>query len=210
MRGLPVRPLLLLAVLTLSGCSALAALDRAATPLDVYELRAPAAAPVARAQRNTQLVVEVPTASGAIETDRILIRPTPSRIAYLPDAAWSAPAPVMLQSAMVETFLRADAFRFVGRRPISSTGDVALLGELLDFGARVVPGTAGAEVEMTLVARLVRESDARIVASRTFTRTVAVPDTDTPTLLAGFESVSDAVLTDLAGWVFGALGVATR
>ena len=59
--------------------------------------------------------MEVPSASGAIDTDRILVRPTPTQVAYLPDARWTAAAPVMLQSALVETFLRSNAFRYVGR-----------------------------------------------------------------------------------------------
>jgi len=203
------RPLFLsFAAAALTGCTALGALDRAAVPLDVYELRAPDAAPAARSAQGIHFIVEVPSAGGAIDTDRILIRPTPSQVTYLPEGRWSEAAPVMLQTAMVETFLRADAFRFVGRRPLGAAGDVALVSNLTDFGAEVVPGTDGAVVEMTLVARLVREDDAEVVASRTFTRSIPVPDTSTPAIVAGFEAVSNAVLSDLAAWVFGVRGVA--
>jgi cholesterol transport system auxiliary component len=47
----------------------------------------------------------------------------------------------MLQSALVETFLRSNAFRYVGRRPLGVSGDVALVTDLVDFGA-VVRATA--------------------------------------------------------------------
>jgi len=197
-----------LAATAFSGCTALGVLDRAAVPLDVYELRAPDAAPVARGQQGIHFIVEVPSAGGAIDTDRILIRPAPSQVTYLPEGRWSEAAPVMLQTAMMETFLRANAFRFVGRRPLGAAGDVALVSNLTDFGAEVVPGTDGAVVEMTLIARLVREDDAEVVASRTFTRAVTVPGTSTPAIIAGFEAVSDAVLSDLAGWVLGVRGIA--
>ncbi|MCU0854067.1 MAG: ABC-type transport auxiliary lipoprotein family protein, partial [Rhodobacteraceae bacterium] len=99
-------------------------------------------------------IVEVPSASGAIDTDRILVRPTATQVAYLPDARWTAAAPVMLQSALVETFLRSNAFRYVGRRPLGVSGDVALVSDLVDFGAEVRGD--GAVIEVTLVARLVR------------------------------------------------------
>ncbi|RBI84339.1 hypothetical protein DRV85_12950 [Rhodosalinus halophilus] len=210
MRFAMLRPLLLcLALTALSGCAALGALGRATEPLDVHELRAPETTPVAAASQGIQLVVEVPAAGGAIATDRILVRTGDTQVAYLPDARWSEEAPVMLQSAMVETFLRADAFRYVGRRPLGAAGDIALVSELVDFGARAAPDGESAVVEMTLVARLVREEDAAVTASRSFARSVEVSDTSTPALLAGFDRVSDAVLTDLARWVFRARGLRT-
>jgi cholesterol transport system auxiliary component len=197
------RPLtLLFACLALSGCAALAALDQAATPLDVHELRAPAELPQARATSPLHLSVEVPSTGGAIETDRILVRTSPTQIAYLPDARWSASAPQMLQTAMVETFLRADAFAFVERRPLGPAGDLALVTTLLDFGAEVAG--EGAVVEMTLVARLVRERDASILSRRTFRRTVPVPDTSSAAILAGYAAASETLLGELAGWVIAA------
>jgi cholesterol transport system auxiliary component len=197
--------LILLAAASLAGCSAIASLDRAATPLDAFELRAPAEVPVARTPQGIDLVVEVPSASGAIDVDRILIRPGAVQVAYLPDARWTAPAPVMLQSALVETFLRSNAFRFVGRRPLGVSGDIALVSDLVDFGAEVQGD--GAVVEVTLVARLVREQDAAITATRTFTRNVPVPDTQSPTILAGFEAATNALLVDVATWVLAARGI---
>jgi cholesterol transport system auxiliary component len=199
---------LCLAALSLSGCGAVSAIQRASEPLDVHELRAPADLPVARGSQDIQLVIEVPAAGGAIATDRILIRTGATQLAYLPDARWSEEAPVMMQSAMVEAFLRTNAFRFVGRRPLGASGDVALVSELVDFGARAAPGDEGAVVEMTLVARLVREDDARVVASRSFTAAARVADTGTPTLLAGFDQVSDTTLRELVGWVLRTRGVA--
>lgn len=200
-------PALCLVALALSGCTAISAIERASEPLDVHELRAPAELPVARGTQDIQLVVEVPAAGGAVATDRILIRTGATQLAYLPDARWSEDAPVMMQTAMVEALLRTDAFRFVGRRPLGASGDVALVSELVDFGARETAEAGGAVVEMTLVARLVREDDARVVASRSFSAASRVADTSTPTLLAGFDQVSDAVLRDVVQWVLRARGI---
>jgi cholesterol transport system auxiliary component len=201
-----LRPFLALAAAALlSGCAAISSLNSAASTLDAFELRAPANMPVARAQQGVDFIVEVPSASGAIDTDRILVRPTATQVAYLPDARWTAAAPVMLQSALVETFLRSNAFRYVGRRPLGVSGDVALVSDLVDFGA-VVQGD-GAVIEVTLVARLVREEDASIAGTRTFTRSVPVPDTRSATILAGFEAATNALLTDVAAWVLASRGI---
>jgi cholesterol transport system auxiliary component len=206
-------PALLLAAAALAGCSAIAALDRAATPVDAHELRVPGDVPRARSARNAQLVVETPVAGGAIDTDRILVRPGATRVAYLPDARWSAAAPEMLQTAMVGTFLESGGFRFVGRRPLGARGDVALVSELTAFGAHVAPGReAGqgtAEVRVALVATLVREGDGDILATRRFARTAAIPDTSTAAILAGFDAASAALLRDLAAWVLETRGIAT-
>lgn len=196
------RLFLLALAAALSGCAAISALDRAAEPQDVFEIRAPDVAPAGR--RDIDFVVEIPAASGAIDTDGILIRPTPLQVAYLPEARWSEPAPVMLQTAMVEGFLRADAFRYVGRTPLGVSGDVALVTNLVDFGAQARLDEDRTVVEMTLVARLVNEEDAAIVATRTFTHAVTVPGTSAPAVLAGFEAVSETVLSDLIRWAVAA------
>lgn len=201
-----LRPLLaVLVAAALSGCAAIGSLNTAAAALDAFELRAPADVPVARSQQGIDFIVEVPSASGAIDTDRILVRPTATQVAYLPDARWTAAAPVMLQSALVETFLRSNAFRYVGRRPLGVSGDVALVSDLVDFGAEVRGD--GAVIEVTLVARLVREEDAAITATRTFTRSVPVPDTRSATILAGYEAATGALLSDVAAWVLSTRGI---
>lgn len=203
-----VRPLAgLLLAAALSGCSALGALDRASAALDVYELRAPVAFPQARNAQSIDFVVEPPSASASIATDRILVRPTPSQVQYLPDARWAEPAPVMLQSALVEGFERAGAFRYAGRRPLAISGDVALVSNLTDFQVEIDPATEAAAVRVTLVARLVRESDASVSARQTFTALVPAPDTSTPALMAAFELATDTVLVDVARWVYGARGI---
>jgi cholesterol transport system auxiliary component len=201
-----IRPILVsLCLAALSGCAAVSAIGRASEVLDAYELQGPAAVPVARSVQGIQFIVEVPTASGAIDTDRILVRPSRTQVQYLPDSRWTVPAPEMLQSAMVATFLRTGAFRFVGARPLGVSGDVALVTTLLEFGA-VIAGE-GAVIEVTLVARLVREDDSAITATRTISQRVPVPDTRTPTLIAGYEAATDAALAELAAWVLSARGV---
>ncbi len=199
MRKTVLRPLLLLGFLALSGCSAIAALDRASTSLDVHEIRAPAGVATAPT-RGVQLSVEVPATSGAINTDRIVVRTGSTQIAYLPDARWSATAPEMLQGAMVETLLATSAFTYVGRRPLGASGDLALVSTLIDFGAVADVESETATITMTLVAQMVREQDASIVARRTFERSVTVSDTASATIIDGYAQVSEAVLTDLARW----------
>lgn len=204
-----LRPLLLAAAITtlLPGCSALSALSGAATPLNAYDLNAPAAVVVARGSSSRQLVVELPTAPGALTTDRILIRPHPLQAAYLPDGKWAEETPVMLQTLLVRSFEDSNAFRYVGRRPLGASGDYALLTELTDFQAEAGPDGKTASIRLRLTARLVREDDAQVISTRSFTQIAAVGSTETLALVEGFNTANQALLADVTKWVLGSLNI---
>jgi cholesterol transport system auxiliary component len=193
----------------LPGCSALSALSGAATPLDAYDLNAPAVPVQARNTTSRQLVVELPTAPGALTTDRILIRPHPLQAAYLPDAKWAEEVPIMLQTLMVRSFEDSNGFRYVGRRPLGASGDYALLTEVTDFQAEA--GAQGdATIRLRLTARLVREEDAQVIASRSFTQTAPTASTEALALVEGFNLANQALMSDVTKWVLGAANIGTR
>jgi cholesterol transport system auxiliary component len=198
---------LALAALTLlAGCAAISAVSDAATPLDVYELRAPdgitpsTSAPLAR-----DVIVEVPTTSGALSTDRIMIRPNALQAQYLPEARWSDPVPVMVQTLMLRAIEATGAVRYVGRTPLGASGDFALVTEVVDFQAELNPDGETATVQITLLVRMVRERDARIVASRSFSASTASTSTETSAVIDAFSSAADQVLLVFADWVRGRL-----
>lgn len=190
----------------LGGCAALGALGQAAEPQDAYQIQAPAEGPVARAPRAEDLIVEIPAASGAIDTDRILIRPQATQVQYLPDARWIEPAPLMIQSALVEGLERSGGFRFVGRKPLGASGDVALVSNLVDFHAAIAPDTPGATVAVRLAVRLVREEDAAVISSRTFAAGATAPDTTTPALVDAYDRATSRVIGEAVSWVLNQRG----
>ncbi|RUS63129.1 hypothetical protein EGN72_05495 [Pseudorhodobacter sp. E13] len=203
----------LLALTTLAllpGCSALSALSGAATPLDNYDLSAPAAPPVARSTTSRQLVVELPTAPGALSTDRILIRPHPLQAAYLPDAQWAEETPIMVQTLLVRTLEDSNGFRYVGRRPLGASGDYALVSELTDFQAEVGPEGKTAQIRLRLTARMVREDDAAILSSRSFNSSATVASTDTLPLVEGFNQANQALMADVASWALSTLNIGVK
>ena len=204
-------PLLALATIALlSGCSALSALSGAATPLDAYDLSAPSSPITARSTTSRQLVVELPTAPGALSNDRILIRPHPLQAAYLPDGKWAEEVPVMLQTLLVRSFEDTNAFRYVGRRPLGASGDYALLTELTDFQADASPDGKTATIRLRLTARMVREDDAAILSTRSFIRSAEVASTNTLPLVEGFNQANQALLSDVTEWALGTLNIGLK
>lgn len=203
------RALLLLPLVpALGGCSALSALSSAADPAGVFELRAPTDIPVATGRpRAWDVIVELPTTGGALETDRIMIRPGPLEAQYLPGVRWSEDAPVMVQTVMLRTLDATRAFQYVGRRPLGPGGDFAIVTELIDFHADLSPEADSAEVVVRTIVRIVREQGLSIVASRTFEARETAASLDDDALVAAFDAATGRVVADFARWTLDTLGV---
>lgn len=202
--------LLGLALTGLPGCGALSALGDATTPLDVYELRAPSGLPTATRTRPLQVTVEVPTTGGALQTDRILIRPDRLQAQYLPDVRWSEETPEMVQTLMLRSLENTNAVAYVGRRPLGTGGDVAVMTELTDFQAEAPNPDGPATVVLRMTVRLVRESDVSILGARTFSATAQTPSTELPDVVAGFDAAAAQLFTDFARWSAAELGAPLR
>ncbi|MGY6696179.1 MAG: ABC-type transport auxiliary lipoprotein family protein [Roseinatronobacter sp.] len=194
------------AVSFLSGCGALSAIGDATTPLDAYELRAPAM-PQAGRMLQRALSIEPPSTSGALETDRILIKPNAVQSLYLPGARWSADAPQMFQTVILRAFEDTGALSYVGRRPLGGTGDFALISDITDFQAELSETGNNAVTRIRLTARMVRESDARVMARRSFQSVSPANSTETLDIVEAFNRTSDLVVEDLVRWGLGVMGV---
>lgn len=190
----------------LSGCGALSAIGDATTPLDAFELRAPDL-PQAGRMLSRSLSIEPPTSSGALDIDRILIKPNAVQSLYLPGARWSDKAPLMFQTVMLRAFEDTGALSYVGRRPLGGTGDFALISEITDFQAELNADGESAVTRIRLVARMVRESDASVLARRSFQSLAPAATTETLDVVQAFNVASDAVLSDLVRWGLDVIGL---
>ena len=191
-------PILFAAALT--GCGALTALEDAATPLEVYELRTPEVAQ-GGARRGVEMIVEEPLASGSLATERIMIRPSPLQAQYLPGVRWADPAPAMLQTMLVRSLSETGALGSVSRRPVGPRADYAVLGELTDFQGEAIEGAESGLVRVRFVLRVVRERDARVVATRSFEATELAAATDPDSLVAAFDGATSRLLPEAVAWI---------
>lgn len=192
--------------LLMSGCGALSSLSNSSKELDAYTL-SPASDTVQVASGRLHLVVELPTSTGAVGTDRILIKPVPYQAQYLPDGRWSDPAPILLQNLLVTSFQNIGGFALVGRTGAGLMPDYTLMTELQEFQAEPAAIKAeGVTLRISMLVTLIRESDRRIVASHKFSATNVVASDDTATIVAGFESVIPALLTETVLWTTSRTG----
>lgn len=184
----------------LSGCGALSSLSKAGAELDAYTL-SPARSSDLPAVGQGHLIIELPSAAGALATDRILIKPVPYQAQYLPDGRWSEPAPALLQTLLVASFQNLGGFRLVGRTANGLNPDYTLMTEILDFQveplAQELPEYA---IRISMMMTLIRESDRRIISSRRFSATETVGSDDTLTLVSGFDRALQGVLQEIVAW----------
>ena len=172
--------------------------------LDVYELRAPADVPTTDRPIARVITVELPEATGTLDTDRILIRPDSLQAQYLPGVRWGEETPVMVQTLMLRSLQATGGLTYVGRRPLGSSGDFAIVSDIIDFQAE----TQGDEtvVRVTLEVRIIRERDAAITAGRTFRAEATAQSTATDDLIGAFDAAADTVFTDFTIWTMARLG----
>jgi cholesterol transport system auxiliary component len=193
-----ITPVLMSFALTLlAGCGALSSLSKASEELDAYTL-SPARGAGTPAEGRGHLIVELPSAAGALATDRILIKPLPYQAQYLPDGRWTEPAPDLLQTLIVASFQNLGGFRLVGRTANGLNPDYTLMTEIQDFQAE--PAGQDHLVRINIMATLIRESDRSIVASRRFSATETVGSDETQTVVEGFDRALQKVLPDLVAW----------
>ncbi len=187
----------LLFVLLLSACSAL---GRASAPLDAYTLQPLAAVQGPSGTRH--LVVELPTASGALTTDRILIKPTPLQAQYLPKGRWVDPVPELVQTLLVASLQNSGGFRLVGRDGAGLTPDFVALVEVNDFQAEAPdPATQQTPVHVGLTLTLLHEVDGHLISSRRFDAIGMAVNAKTLNVVAAFDAATRQVLSEAVTWV---------
>ena len=164
-------------------------------PPTTYDLVAPRSFAGTKKPAAWQLVVYEPTAVHALETDRLMVRPTADQVSYYKGIVWSDRLPRLVQARMIETFQNSGAVKAVS----ASNGQYALATELRSFQIDVSSGRAAAEVEV--FARLINVSSGKVVATKGFSARVPAT-TDSPgDAVAALNQAFTEVLQDTTAWV---------
>lgn len=194
--SLPLRALALAVVLLpLAGCSVLPKHE----PIALYRPEAVVAADPAWPQANWQLRIARPYADDAHDSARILVRPQPGELQVYKGAAWTQPAPDLVLDTVLRAFGDSGRVAGVGRRGEGVGADYELLLDLRRFEADYA-GDARPTARIALGARLVRNDDDRVVASRVFEADVPADGAEVAAVDRAFAQGLGAVTTQLIGW----------
>ena len=205
----PLRAAILaLGLVPLGGCAAITSLDTASRSLDTFELTPATTAGAARSRSGRILQVDLPTASGGISTDRILIKPGALRVAYLPDGRWVDPAPEHVQQLLVRSLAGTGRFAFVGGESSGPLPDYVLISDLEAFQAALAPPdtTPPVTVVVRLTLTILRDLDRRVVATQSFEGRAGAAGDDAPTVVTAFDAAMGRVLRDATSWTSAVTG----
>ena len=159
------RLLVLGSAAALAGCASVLG---GAPPPQLYTLSAVPAAdfPPSLPKSKGQLLVEVPAASGGLDTERVALMHTPTTLDYFAGAAWTDRAPVMVQSLLVESFENTGKIGAIGREGLALRADYVLKPELREFTAVYSGANDPPTVRVRLGLKLLRMSDRQLVDQR--------------------------------------------
>ena len=192
------RMTLLGAVSSLSGCAAITSLNAAAEPMDTYDLR-PASGSRAGGRKLRTVLVAQPEATAALATDRIMIKPDPASITYLPDARWSDELPAVVQSLLIRSISQTGRIAYVGSTNAGPVPDKALLVRIDAFEVTVLEdGTFEVQVGFDLT--IINDRDQRVVATRRFAQSSGASGDDPKTIVAVFQAVLNDLLPSMSDW----------
>ena len=179
-----------LACLSLAGCGVVGS-----TAPDTYDLTAPTTVKTLKPGR-AQIVVALPTALQALDSERILIRPKDGQVSYLPGAQWADRLPQLVQTRLIQTFENGQRIGTVGRPEDKLTADVNLVTEIRNFEIDL---SSGPVAIVTISARMVSEKDGRIVAAGNFTASTPAGITG-PQASAALDQTLRDVLSKIVIW----------
>jgi cholesterol transport system auxiliary component len=192
------RTALIGAACSLSGCGALSSLNAAAQPLDTYDLR-PAGGSKSGGKTSRTLLIARPQTSAALATDRIMIKPDPASITYLPDARWSDELPAVLQTLLIRSIAETGRVAYVGRSDAGPVPDKALLCRIDAFEVNAMAdGRFEVRVEIDLT--LINDRDQRVVGSRLYSGSNQVSSDQPEAIVAAFQAIMNDLLPTMADW----------
>ncbi len=143
--------------------------------------------------------IQRPIADQMRDSDRVLVRRTPSRLQVYGGAAWLDNVPEMLQSMTIKAFGDTEKFGGVGRAGGMRTR-YNLAMEIRRFEA-VDDDRPDLRVELVIQASLIHQRTSSAVASRTFRHDAVSSGKSLDPLIEAFERALNELMTELVGWV---------
>ncbi len=184
----------------LSACGGVSLLGPSGPPPDVYDLSPKSTFDDDLPTVNWQLVVEEPVASRALDTDRIMIKPSALEIGYVAGARWSDRAPRMIQTRLVESFENSDRIVAIGRQVIGLRGDYNLKSELREFQVEYFREGENGSVLVRMNFKIIAMPSGTILASTTFDRREEVDGDGMDAVIVAFDDALGGVMKRAVQW----------
>ncbi|HXC12806.1 MAG TPA: ABC-type transport auxiliary lipoprotein family protein [Stellaceae bacterium] len=188
------------AALALAGC---ASLFVATPPGNLYRLAAANDFPSNLPDVGAQMLVDLPEAPAAIDTNRIALSKSPLSLDYYADSVWTDRVPDVLENLLVASFEDSRAITAIGRGSSGLRADFILRTEIRHFEAVYDAAGGPPRVWVAIIARLVAMPQRRIIAQARFEQRAPAAADNVPAVVAAFNTATDAALRAIVLWTLG-------
>ncbi len=181
----------------LAGCAQLLGVG---APGKLYRLTPKSTYPPGLPDPHRQLLVDVPVGTAGLDTTRIALSRSAVSIDYFADSEWTDRVPLMVQTALLESFENSRTLTAIDRESSGLNADFILRTEIRHFEAVYDSPNGPPEVSAVIYTRLVDSSERRILAQASFERRVAAAANDVPSIVEAFDEALGGVMKDIVIW----------
>ena len=180
-----------------TGCASLLGLSPAP---HLYRLTPKSTFPANLPHPSVQLLVDVPLAPAGLDTGRIALSRSAVSIDYFADSEWIDRVPLMVQTALLDSFQNSKAITAIDRESIGLRADVILRTDIRHFEALYNSPNAAPEVWVAIGARLVNPSGRDVVANASFERRQQAKGNDISQIVLAFDEALGGVMEEIVLW----------
>lgn len=168
----------------------------------IYDLSARVPAATAKPRSQVQLLVPVPRALNALDSESIAVRTSPQTLAYFKQVTWADSLPAVVQARVVEAFIDSGTVRAVG---VPGQGLLINYQLPIDIRAFELDSSGSPRAIVELSAMIVDDTTGRVVAQRTFRAEVPASSDQVGPAVSALDAATQQVLTEMVAWAGGVL-----
>ena len=192
MKRQTTRPILAaLAVIALSSCAS-------SVPPDTFEISSPAVAQAASRRSRLQVLIPEPTAIKTLDSDKIVVKPTPYSVEFLANSQWGDRLPRMVQLRLLQAFENTGGLGAVGVPGQGLAIDYQLVMEIRKFEIDAIGQGSTALIEISVKA--LNDRNGTVRATRIFDATAPVSGNSNSAYVAALDKAFDKISNDIVGW----------
>jgi cholesterol transport system auxiliary component len=183
-------------VLAMAGCSGL--LGGSAPHL--YRVTPKSTYPANLPHRSVQLLIDAPLTPAGLDTSKIALTRSAVSIDYFADSEWTERAPLLVQTALLESFENSKAINAIDREAVGLRADFLLKTELRHFEAVYDSPNGPPEIWVSMNVRLVNPATRDIVAQTSFERREQAAANNMPSIISAFDEALGGVMKNIGVW----------
>ncbi|NDV85210.1 ABC transporter [Aurantimonas aggregata] len=166
-------------------------------PPATFEISAPAMVQNVAGQSRAQILIPEPTAIKTLDSERIVVKPTPFSVQYLAGSQWSDRLPRMVQLRLLQAFENTGRIGAVGVPGQGLAIDYQMVMELRKFEIEAV-GPTRAVIEISVKA--LNDRNGSVLRTQVFAVQAPVTGTANADYVAALDRAFEQISAEIVRW----------